>query len=448
MRRSRFMLSIFWTVVMLAILSEKSTGGAIFRVDTTGDVGKYISMVAPQSISRADLFPVFISYYDATNGNLKCAEGFEMFSIQNVDTIGDVGMWTSIGIQTVIKDSLYSPHISYYDSTNGDLKYVHWNGTQWDIEKVDTTGNVGLYTSLKLDTLNYPHISYYDATNGDLKYASWNGTQWIIEKVDTAGDVGQYSSLYKEDRYGIAYYDATNGDLKYAYRTGTQWIIGKADTAGNVGQYCSLSKVTNNYVIAYYDVTNGDLKKAVFNGSSWITSILDSVGDVGMFACCNDGMITYYDKTGGVLKWGNTSSGGGACDFGDVGGYTSCGEDGYAMDVAYYDFTNKDLKWVYTTMGMEESQNPQFTFRNAKLEILKNPFIKSTTVSYCVPDKSNISLRLYDISGSCVKTLADGEKEAGSYSVTLNAKELKTGIYFVKLSADNYKLTKKLIVMK
>ena len=70
-----------------------------------------------------------------------------------------------------------------------------WMGRAWDLQTVDSDGEVGSDTSLVLDSANNPHVSYHDYTNRDLKYARWTGSTWNLQTVDGPGDVGGYTSL-------------------------------------------------------------------------------------------------------------------------------------------------------------------------------------------------------------------------------------------------------------
>ena len=90
----------------------------------------------------------------------------------------------------------------------------------WTGQTVDSAGNVGYTTSLAFGS--GPAISYFDQTNGDLKFAydkdndgDFTDAGEIIT-VDSTGDVGKLNSLAFGSGPAISYYDETNGDLKFA----------------------------------------------------------------------------------------------------------------------------------------------------------------------------------------------------------------------------------------
>jgi len=87
------------------------------------------------------------------------------------------------------------------------------------------------------------------------------------------------------------------------------------------------------------------------------------------------------------------------------------------------------------------------------LAVNPNPFRTGTTVSYDVPKSGEVSLRIHDVSGRVVRTLASGTRNPGSYTATWdgrgdNGSRLVPGVYFSTLTAQNGKLTKKLTLLQ
>ncbi len=77
-----------------------------------------------------------------------------------------------------------------------------------------------------------------------------------------------------------------------------------------------------------------------------------------------------------------------------------------------------------------------------------NPFNPSTVISYNLPAAGNIVLSIYDLTGKELKVLDSGYKEAGRHSVTLNAGNFASGVYFYQLKTGKNIETKKLILIK
>ncbi len=77
-----------------------------------------------------------------------------------------------------------------------------------------------------------------------------------------------------------------------------------------------------------------------------------------------------------------------------------------------------------------------------------NPFNPTTMIQYNVPERSFVKLTVYNIIGEQIRVLAEGEKEAGTYSVDFKAQDLPSGVYLYRLQAGEFIQTRKMMLVK
>jgi hypothetical protein len=77
-----------------------------------------------------------------------------------------------------------------------------------------------------------------------------------------------------------------------------------------------------------------------------------------------------------------------------------------------------------------------------------NPFNPSTTISYDLPTRSHVTLRIFNVLGQEVATLVNGQVEAGRHTVHWNAGRLASGVYFCRMTASDHLSIRKLIMTK
>ena len=82
-----------------------------------------------------------------------------------------------------------------------------------------------------------------------------------------------------------------------------------------------------------------------------------------------------------------------------------------------------------------------------------NPFNPSTTIRYSLPEDSHANLKIYDVSGALVKTLADGMQQAGVHQESWDGRddhgrEVSSGVYFYRLTAGRNSQNSKLVLLK
>lgn len=106
--------------------------------------------------------------------------------------------------------------------------------------------------------------------------------------------------------------------------------------------------------------------------------------------------------------------------------------------------------YIDTTVGVEDDLIPsQFTL----YQNYPNPFNPSTNITFELKKSLYITLDIYSALGEHVATLRKGEYLPGSYTSVWNGKDkdnndVSTGVYFYRLSSDNFVQTKKMLLIK
>jgi len=77
-----------------------------------------------------------------------------------------------------------------------------------------------------------------------------------------------------------------------------------------------------------------------------------------------------------------------------------------------------------------------------------NPFNPTTQINYSIKTAGMVSLKVYDILGTEVSSLVNENQKAGNYSVSFNASNLPSGIYFYTIQSGNFSDSKKMILLK
>ena len=91
--------------------------------------------------------------------------------------------------------------------------------------------------------------------------------------------------------------------------------------------------------------------------------------------------------------------------------------------------------------------------RHFNLNISPDPFVRSTTISFDVPNTSHVKLDIFNKAGQYITNLMDTRQNAGSYQVNWNRRdtrgmEVPNGVYFVRLTCDEVSSTANIVVTR
>jgi hypothetical protein len=98
--------------------------------------------------------------------------------------------------------------------------------------------------------------------------------------------------------------------------------------------------------------------------------------------------------------------------------------------------------------GVEESQSKGIPNTFVLDQNYPNPFNPSTSIQFQIPSRELVTLKVYDIMGREVATLANGIRDAGNYTIQWSAAQLSSGVYWYRLTAGTFVQTNKMLLLK
>lgn len=136
--------------------------------------------------------------------------------------------------------------------------------------------------------------------------------------------------------------------------------------------------------------------------------------------------------------------------------------NGNTNEIKNYSYTDKNLqtgKYLYRLKQIDFNGNHEYfdLFTEVvigKPKIIKlgqnypNPSNPKSKIDFEIPERNNISIKVYNILGEEVAELMNETKEPGYYTVEFDGSRLASGTYFYRIISGNYTEVKKIILVK
>lgn len=122
---------------------------------------------------------------------------------------------------------------------------------------------------------------------------------------------------------------------------------------------------------------------------------------------------------------------------------------GPSVNWSYFDLVEAEMIW-----GVGISQHEISQINQTKCTNYPNPFNPTTTISFSIPEESNVELSIYNIKGQKIKSLLSDQKEPGEHTIVWNGKDdnnkpVSSGVYLYKLNVDGKsEAVKKCLLLK
>jgi len=269
-----------------------------------------------------------------------------------------------------------------------------------------------------------------------------------FQSFDSSYTLGAYhSDIYFKDIYsGILV--GQNGEPYYTTNSGKNWYLSNLQLNGIISFFYRVTFI-NNYT-GWIPGGEGRIFKTTDFGFNWDSISYISLPPQQTLYCikfinnntgwCGGTNGIFYKSTNGGIFWQSENS----------------LDQRFIRDIFMYDSLTGWCvgglgKILHTTTGGTTSiaNKNEFTEKNYGLEQnYPNPFNLITNIKFQIANSGNVKIIVTDLLGREINTLMNEYKQTGNYEIKFDASELVSGIYYYTLIKDEFKESKRMILLK
>jgi len=292
--------------------------------------------------------------------------------------------------------------------TLADEIYVTTNGgNNWTMKSTGVVGVSSAQNSLMFIDQNFFGFGLKNGASR-VRMSPDGGVTWSTKNLNLSGNYTSGFTFKSDKMIGLS---STSSSMPYIARTtdgGTTWNT--IDIGAGLSGTTTIKWVPGTTVV-YILGSNGAIKRSTNDGLTWVS--LPTAGVTG---------LNHFDfnKVNNVI----------------------CG---YAVSTNGSVIRLQDSILYYLTGVGNSGEAPS---KYQLYQNYPNPFNPSTTIKFTVPEKSNVVISLFDITGREIMKVIENEFSAGNHEIQFNAEKLSSGTYFYRIKAGSFTDVKQMVLIK